>query len=63
MKRDKTIKYITDTSIDDMVKQILTKKADINHVIDAARESRKEYGLKVQELVERLQQKKDSEES
>lgn len=55
MKRIKTIKYICDTSVDEMVKKVLDNKADIDHVIEAAKESRKEYGLKVQEFIERLE--------
>lgn len=52
--RSKTIKYINETSVDEMVKQVLTKGSNINQVIEAAKESRTEYGLKVQEFIERL---------
>lgn len=54
MKRAKTIKYIVDTSVEDMVRNVIENKLDVNHVIQAALESRKEYGLKVQEFIERL---------
>ncbi len=55
MNRYKTIKYICETEIDEMVRRVLDRKSDINHVIEAAKESRKEFGLKVQELIERLE--------
>lgn len=54
MKRYKTIKYICETSVDEMVEKVLENKSDINHVIEAAKESRKEYGLKVQEFIDKL---------
>ncbi|MBX4152231.1 hypothetical protein [Paenibacillus lautus] len=54
MRRIKTIKYICDTSVDEMIEKVLDNKADINHVIEAAKESRTEYGLKVQQFIERL---------
>ncbi|MEJ3719209.1 hypothetical protein WGM54_14405 [Paenibacillus polymyxa] len=52
--RTKTIRYINETSIDEMVKQVVAKGADADRVIGAAKESRTEYGLKVQEFIERL---------
>lgn len=55
MNRYKTIKYICETEIDEMVKRVFERKSDINQVIEAAKESRKEFGLKVQELIERLE--------
>ena len=55
IEKIKTIKYICDTSVDEMVEKVLGNKADINHVIEVAKESRKEYGLKVQEFIERLE--------
>lgn len=54
MNRLKTIKYITETSVEDMINDIKNKKMDVNHVISASLESRKEYGLKVQQLVDEL---------
>lgn len=54
MNRLKTIRYICDTPVNEMIESVLKNKSDINHVIEAAKESRKEYGLKVQEFVERL---------
>lgn len=54
MNRLKTIRYICDTPVNEMIEGVLKNKSDINHVIEAAKESRKEYGLKVQEFVERL---------
>lgn len=54
MKRAKTIKYIVDTPVEDMVRNAIENKWDINHVIQAALESRKLYGLKVQEFIEKL---------
>ncbi len=55
MNRLKTIKYISETSVDEMVKQIVSKQSDISKVIEAAKQSRTEYGLKVQELIKRLE--------
>ncbi|MEC4565432.1 hypothetical protein L8C07_05700 [Paenibacillus sp. CMAA1739] len=55
MSRTKTIKYINETSVDEMIKQVVAKGTDISRVIDAAKESRTEYGLKVQEFIERLE--------
>ncbi|KAF6630571.1 hypothetical protein H6F38_14175 [Paenibacillus sp. EKM208P] len=54
MSRTKTIKYINETSVDEMIEQIIAKGSNINQVIEAAKESRTEYGLKVQEFIERL---------
>lgn len=54
MNRLKTVKYISETSVDEMVKQIVSKQSDIGKVIESAKASRTEYGLKVQELVDRL---------
>ncbi|MGG1650515.1 hypothetical protein ABHN03_25370 [Paenibacillus sp. NRS-1775] len=53
--RTKTTKYINETSVDEMVKQVMAKGTDISRVIEAAKESRTEYGLKVQEFIERLE--------
>lgn len=61
MKRDKTIKYIVDTPIEDMVREVRENKRDVNHVIQAALESRKVYGLKVQEFIDRLKEEKCNE--
>lgn len=55
MNRLKTIKYISETSVDEMIKQIFSKQSDINKVIESAKASRTEYGLKVQELIKRLE--------
>jgi len=54
MNRLKTIKYISETSVEDMINDIKNKNMDVNHVIAASLESRKEYGLKVQHLVDEL---------
>ncbi|MNW19174.1 hypothetical protein D3C71_2190470 [compost metagenome] len=54
MNRLKTIKYISETSIEDMIRDIKNKNMDVNHVITASLESRKEFGLKVQQLVDGL---------
>lgn len=54
MNRTKTIKYINETSVDEMVKQVKVKGSNINQVIEAAKESRTQYGLKVQEFIEQL---------
>jgi uncharacterized Fe-S cluster-containing MiaB family protein len=54
MSRTKTIKYINETSVDEMIEQVIAKGSNINQVIGAAKESRTEYGLKVQEFIERL---------
>ncbi|PYE51557.1 hypothetical protein DFQ00_102351 [Paenibacillus barcinonensis] len=55
MNRLKTVKCISETSVDEMVRQIVSKQSDINKVIESAKASRTEYGLKVQELIERLE--------
>ncbi|MWV44889.1 hypothetical protein GRF59_14805 [Paenibacillus sp. HJL G12] len=54
MKRLKTIKYISETSIEDLVSDVLENNRDVNHVIQAALEARKEFGLKVQEFIDKL---------
>lgn len=55
MNRLKTIRYISETSVDEMIKQIVSKQSDIGRVAESAKASRTEYGLKVQELIERLE--------
>ncbi|MGR6760343.1 hypothetical protein ACU1JV_00670 [Paenibacillus sp. T2-29] len=60
MSRTKTIKYINETSVDEMVKQVKAKGSNIKQVIEAAKESRTEYGLKVQEFIERLGEVEDN---
>lgn len=55
MDRLRTIKYISETSVDEMVKQIVSRQSDIDKVIESAKESRTEYGLKVQVLIKRLE--------
>ncbi|MET3209732.1 UNVERIFIED_CONTAM: hypothetical protein ABIC26_002679 [Paenibacillus sp. PvR008] len=52
--RSKTIKYINETSVEEMIKQVLSKGTEINRVVEAAKESRTEYGLKVQKFIECL---------
>ncbi|MHB0943332.1 hypothetical protein ACYCSU_16920 [Paenibacillus sp. ALE1] len=59
MSRIKTIKYINETSVDEMVKQVIERGSDICQVIEAAKESRTEYGLKVQEFINQLSKKLD----
>ncbi|MDR6779445.1 hypothetical protein J2W98_003725 [Paenibacillus peoriae] len=54
MSRTKTIKYINETSVDEMIEQVIAKDSDMGRVIGAAKESRTEYGLKVQEFIDRL---------
>jgi hypothetical protein len=54
MKRLKTIKYIAETSVEGMINDIKNKSMDVNHVIAASFESRKEYGLKVQHFIDEL---------
>lgn len=54
MKRLKTIKYISETPVDEMIAKVMENNLDVNHVKQAALESRKEYGLKVQELIDKL---------
>ncbi|MGV2887164.1 hypothetical protein V4D07_31305 [Paenibacillus taichungensis] len=55
MNRLKTIKYISETPVDEMICQINAKGSDIKKVIESAKASRTEYGLKVQKLIERLE--------
>lgn len=54
MNRSKTIRYICDTSVDEMVRDVVENNRDVIHVIQAALESRKVYGLKVQEFIDKL---------
>jgi hypothetical protein len=54
MKRLSTVKYIAETSIEDIVKKVKDDKQDIFHVIDVCKESRTEYGMKIQELIQEL---------
>jgi hypothetical protein len=54
MNRLKTIKYIYETSVEDMINDIKNKNMDVNHVIASSLESRKEYGIKVQQFVDEL---------
>lgn len=55
MNRLRTIKYISETTVDEMIIQINAKDSDIKKVIESAKASRTEYGLKVQKLIERLE--------
>lgn len=55
LNKSKTIKYICDKSVDDIVNDVISKKWDIVNVIESSLESRKEYGLKVEELVKKLE--------
>lgn len=54
MNRLKTVKYISETSVDEMVEQIVSRQSDIDKVIESAKASRTEYGLKVQALIDKL---------
>lgn len=54
MKRLKTIKYISETSVDEMVNYVVLNNSNLHQVISAAKESRTEYGLKVQDFIDRL---------
>lgn len=58
MNTSKTIKYIVDTPVDEMVRRIKEQGMDIEKVISSSLQSRKEYGLKVQQLIDEL--KKES---
>ncbi|MEK4427750.1 hypothetical protein MHB54_00670 [Paenibacillus sp. FSL M7-0802] len=55
MSRTKTIKYINENSVEEMIKQVMNRGTEIGRVIEAAKQSRTEYGLKVQEFIERLE--------
>ena len=59
MKRTKTIKYIADTSVGAMIQDVIDNRRDIDQVIQIALDSRKEYGLKVQEFIEKLKKGND----
>ncbi|MCR8641431.1 hypothetical protein NV379_02065 [Paenibacillus sp. N1-5-1-14] len=54
MKREKTIKYIVETTVEVMVSQILEKSIDIRHTICATKEAKAEFGLKAEELISNL---------
>lgn len=51
MKRLRTIKYISETPIEEMVKGVFQSGRDIEPVIEAALESRKEYGIDIKPLI------------
>lgn len=54
MNRLKTIKYISETSVEDMINDIKNKKMNVNHVVAGALDARKEFGLKVGLLIEEV---------
>jgi hypothetical protein len=54
MNKVKTLKYIADTSIDDILKKVKTDNLDISYVIRSSLEARKEIGIKIQQLVSQL---------
>jgi hypothetical protein len=54
MKRLNTIKYISETSVEDIVQRVRDDGMDVLNVIKASLDSRKEYGIKVQKLVDEL---------
>ncbi|WP_179088828.1 MULTISPECIES: hypothetical protein [Paenibacillus] len=54
MNRINTIKYISETSVKDIVQRVKVDGMDVLTVIEASLESRKEYGIKVQQLVDEL---------
>lgn len=58
MNTNKTVKYIVDTPVNEMVKRIKEQGMDIEKVISSSLLSRKEYGLKVQQLVDELKKVK-----
>ena len=51
MNTSKTVKYIVDTPVEEMVKRIKEQGMDVEKVISSSLLSRKEFGLKVQQLV------------
>ncbi|WP_211750104.1 hypothetical protein [Paenibacillus sp. Marseille-Q4541] len=61
MNTSKTVKYIVDTPVEEMVKRIKEQGMDINNVISSSLLSRKEFGLKVQQLVDELKKLKQGE--
>ncbi|QWU14326.1 hypothetical protein SAMN04487895_101628 [Paenibacillus sophorae] len=58
MNRLNTIKYIAETPIEKILNDIKQNKWDVNNIIAASLDSRKEYGLKVQQLVDELRKTK-----
>lgn len=59
MNTSKTVKYIVDTPVNKMVERIKEQGMDIDKVISSSLLSRKEYGLKVQQLVDELRRIKN----
>jgi hypothetical protein len=54
MNKLKTLKYIAETSIEDILKKVQTDNLDISYVIRSSLEARKEIGIKIQKLVTQL---------
>ncbi|OME55525.1 hypothetical protein BSK59_13700 [Paenibacillus odorifer] len=60
LKKLKTIKYISETSIEEMIKDIVGKNMNLDNVISGALEARKEFGLKVGLLIEEVKSLKEN---
>lgn len=56
MKISHTVKFINENTVDELIKYIENKKLIVEDVIDSSKRSRTEYGLKVQELIDRLKE-------
>lgn len=52
---NKTVKFVNEKSIEDIIKYIEESNTEMTRIIDMLKESRKEYGLKVQRIVEVLE--------
>jgi hypothetical protein len=54
MKKINTIKYICDTSIEDMIQKVKNDNNNVLSVIQNIQAARTEFGLKVQDLIKSL---------
>lgn len=51
---NKTIKFINEKSVEEAIQYIKDNNVNVNNVIEKSKASRTEYGLKVQELIDKL---------
>jgi hypothetical protein len=51
---NKTVKFLNERSVDEVIKYINDNNVDVNKVKKLALDARTELGLKVQDLIERL---------
>lgn len=56
-KINKIIHFITDNEINDLIEAVLNSDKNTEDIIKQCLEARKEFGLKIQKIVEALQKK------